>query len=172
MFLGQAADGKVKVADVEPAPSASESLSEAEFYAALGAAQPALVAELRDLLQRCADEHGGTVRLLRRYNVYVDDRRGGEITVSSIGKEGTVEFWGNSRKDNFLGRPVVQRYIDRVANALPSGRSRDSTGEPFPNVRVNGRTAVPLSLVIQHQNAWFDALDALHADLDAEPPIS
>lgn len=166
VFVGQAADGNVKIADVEPADTAPASLSEAEFYQALETAQPGLEPGLRGLLQRCVEEHGCRVRLLRKFNVYLEDRRGGEITVATIGKDGTAEFWGNPKKDKFLGRPVIQAYLDRVANLLPSARSRDDAGVSFPNVRVNGRTAIPLSLVLQHQSAWLDTLDKLHVDLE------
>ena len=166
VFLGRAADGSVKVADVEPAGTPPGSLSETEFYQALSSAQPALESGLRDLLQRCVEEHGCRVRLLRRFNIYVEDRRGGEIPIATIGKDGTVEFWGNSTKDKFLGRPVIQAYLDRVATFLPSARSRDDAGVSLPNVRVNGKTAIPLSLVLQHQSAWFDALDKLRVDIE------
>jgi len=139
-------------------------LSEIEFFDALTTKDQALVPALRRLLRRCKAEYGCDVRLLRQYNVYLDDRQGGEITVGQFSKDGAVQFWGNVKRDESLGQPVVQGYIGDVAALLPGGTAQEGKG--YSNVRVDGTVNVPLKLLLDHQDSWLLTLGKLKQRLE------
>lgn len=108
------------------------------------------------------------MRLKRQSNVYIDDGRGGEITVAAFTKDGTVQFWGNTKRDEVFRQPIIQHYLRQVAAALPGGKAYDEKGQPFPNVRVDGRNSVRLPLLLDHQASWLAAVAALKGAIQDE----
>jgi hypothetical protein len=160
VFVASDPQGTVAVRKVEQTEPAS-SLSEQAFYASLATIDPAFPAGVRSLLVRLTDL-GCETQLLRKYNVYVDDGLGGRLTVLSIASAGTVEVWGSAARDAQLGEPVGRTYMNRVAAILPGGRVKDDLPNPGNwNIRVDGKVAIDLHLLLTHQDAWLDAISVL-----------
>ena len=165
VFVASSSQGAVAVRKVEQTEPAS-SLSEQSFYAALAAVDPAFPSSVRSLLARLTDQ-GCEIQLLRKYNVYVDDGLGGRLNVLSITSTGTVEVWGTSARDAQLGEPAGHAYMKQVAAILPNGRVKDDLPNPGSwNIRVDGKVAIDLHLLLAHQEDWAGAISALRDRLN------
>lgn len=163
--VANGSQGTVAVRNVEQTEPAS-SLSEQSFYAGLAARDPAFPASVRSLLSRLTDQ-GCETQLLRKYNVYVDDGLGGRLNVLSITSTGTVEVWGASARDAQLGKPVGHAYMKQVAAILPTGRVKDDLPNPGSwTIRVGGKVAIDLHLLLAHQELWTAAISALQERLN------
>jgi hypothetical protein len=160
VFVASDSQGAVTVEKVEQTEPAS-SLSEQAFYAGLATVDPAFPAGVRSLLARLTDL-GCETQLLRNYNIYLDDGLGGRLTVLSIAPAGTVTVWSPASRDVQLGEPVGHTYMKRVAAILPGGRVKDDLPNPASwNIRVDGKVAIDLHLLLAHQDAWLSAISEL-----------
>lgn len=160
VFIASDARGTIAIDKVEQTKAAS-SLSEQEFYAGLAAVDPTFPEGVRNLLARLADQ-GCETRLLRKYNVSLYDWLGRRVNVLSITSVGTVEVWSTAGRDAQLGEPVGRTYMNRVAGILPGGRVKDDLPNPESwNIRVDGRLAIDLRLLLTHQDAWLAAISEL-----------
>lgn len=160
VFVASDSEGAPSVRKVEQTEPAS-SLSQQAFYAGLASVDPAFPAGVRSLIERLTDL-GCETQLLRNYNVYLDDGLGGRLTVLSIAPAGTVTVWSPAGRDVQLGEPVGQTYMNRVAAILPGGRVKDDLPNPANwNIRVDGKVAIDLHLLLAHQDAWSSAISEL-----------
>ena len=160
VFIASDPRGAVVVRKVEPAGPAS-SLSEQSFYANLASIEPGLPTSVRNFFSRLTDQ-GCETQLLRKYNVYLDDGLGGRLNVMSITSAGAVEVWGTAGRDVQLGEPLGHEYMKRVASFLPGGRVKDDLpSQGSWNIRVDGKVAIDLRLLLSHQDEWLDAIAEL-----------
>lgn len=165
VFVASDAEGTVAVRKVEQTQPAS-SLSEQAFYSSLSTIDPAYPAQFRSLIERLTDL-GCETQLLRNYNVYLDDGLGGRLTVLWVTPTGTATVWGTSARDSQLGEPAGHTYMSRVATIVPGGLVRDDLPNPASwNVRVDGKIAIDLHLLIAHQDAWLEAITQLRDKLE------
>jgi hypothetical protein len=160
VFVASDASGEVAVSKVGQAAHAS-SLTEQAFYDRLASINPTLPDSLRSIVGRLI-ELGCEMQLLRKLNVYLDDGLGGRLNVLSIGSNGTVEVWGTAGRDPMFGQPLGRAYMNQVAAMLPGGRVKDDLPNPGSwNIRVDGKVAIDVRLLITWQEAWLDAISEL-----------
>jgi hypothetical protein len=163
VFVAARRGTELTVEKVEQRPAA-ENLSEQDFYGGLAKVDPQLPGRVRTLLRRLTDL-GCEVRLLRKYNIYVDDGLGGRLSILQIAPIGTVEVWGVASRDARLGQPVGRDYMVRAA-ALLGGQLKDDFPNPASwNIKVDGKVAIDLQLLLAHQDEWLAAIEALRTRL-------
>lgn len=164
VFLDGLASGSPAIRAVDP-PSAPKTLTEEEFFSALGTVNPSYPDQVRTLLRRC-EGLGCETRLLKRYNIYVDDGLGGQLSVGFFVRNGTFEIWSTAVRDPVLGALVGREYMQAVAQALPGGRLDDHFEKPSAwHISVDGRVAMPIDLLVRHADDWIRALERLNLEL-------
>ena len=163
VFVAAGRGPELRVEKVEQRPAA-ENLSEQDFYGSLAKVEPQLPGQVRALIGRLTDL-GCETQLLRRLNVYVDDGLGGRICALSITSGGTVEVWGVASRDVRLGQAVGRDYMVRVA-ALVGGQLKDDFPNPVSwNIKVDGKVAIDLRLLLAHLDEWLATIEELRRRL-------
>jgi hypothetical protein len=135
-----------------------QTISEQEFFAALSSVDPSYPDALRAFLDRCRGL-GCQPELRRRYVLYFDDPTGGRINLGTIGKDGTVEIWGVSGRDQQFGRSIGRRYMDQIATILPEAYVKDDQPHSASwNVRYKEKVGIPLREMLERQDRWLLAM--------------
>jgi hypothetical protein len=152
--------GKPEITNVSSG-SRPETLSEQEFFAGLALQDPSYPDSVRAFIDKCR-AIGCQPELKRRYLLYVDDPTGGRINLGTIGKDGSVEIWGQAVRDQELGQPAGRNYMAEVAAFLPNAYVKDDLPNPGSwTVRYNDKVAIPLRQMLAKQDEWLVAIQRL-----------
>jgi hypothetical protein len=133
-------------------------ISEDEFFAELAKVDNNYPGLLRSFLDSSRGVGCQTI-LRRKYSVYLDDPLGGRINLGSIGRGGTIEFWGSASRDRELGQPIGRDYMAKIAALLSAAEIHDASSDPANwNIRYRGRVAVPLGDMLERADCWIEAI--------------
>lgn len=169
MFLSERELGEPTVKAVSE-PSKPQTISEQEFFYALGTVDPTYPAAVSDLLDS-ARSVGCQPELKRTYVIYADDPFGGSLNLDMISMDGTVSIWGAASRDPQLGEPVGRAYLDSIARVLPGADVKDTFSKSGSwYARFNGRTAIPLRELLARKSDWISAMAAVVQKLQRPSP--
>jgi len=149
-----------------------QTLSEQEFFANLAEQDPTYPEAVQSWLERCR-EIGVQPELRRSFNLKADVPTGGQVSLGSLYKDGTVHVWGAANHDSGLGVPIGRRYLDAVKDALGPEASVETTirdGVPNPKdwkVKFRGKATIPLREMLRIQESWLQSMEALVEQMHA-----
>lgn len=157
----------VEVIREMPGNDPARAIGESEFYQQFGTAGRIPPARLKAFLQRC-EAMGCRLELRRRYILYVDVPGKRPINAGTIGKTGTVEFWGQASRDIQIGEPIGRSYMERVVRLISGASLKDESPEPMNwHIRCQDRSDVPLGLLLEREGEWLSAIQDLITGLRA-----
>jgi hypothetical protein len=139
-------------------PGKPTTISEEDFYRALGSVDPGYPSTVSDLLDKVRAV-GCQPELKRTYVIYADIPSGGSLNLGQITRDGNVSIWGTASRDPQIGAPVGKTYMDSVVNILPGADIKDSSdnrGNWY--VRFKGRSTIPLKELLSRESEWISAM--------------
>jgi hypothetical protein len=152
-----ARSGEQPVIESVTAPSQPETISEVEFYRELAQKNSDFPDRLRGLLDRLR-AIGCDIKLLRKFNAYIDDVNGGQVSIGWFGRDGTLEIWGIAARDKDRGSPLGLQYMQKVATIFGGSVQGDLANPSDLKIKVNDRVGIPLSIVLAHADTWLAAI--------------
>ena len=139
-------------------PDKPKTISEEDFFRALGSIDPQHPSAVSDLLDKVRAV-GCQPELKRTYVIYADIPSGGSINLGQIARDGKVSIWGTASRDPQIGAPVGRTYMDSVVRILPGADIKDSDENPGNwYVRFNGRSTIPLKELLSRESEWISAM--------------
>ena len=139
-------------------PGKPTTISEEDFYRALGSIDPGYPSTVSDLLDKVRAV-GCQPELKRTYVIYADIPSGGSLNLGQITRDGNVSIWGTASRDPQIGAPIGKTYMDSVVNILPDADIKDSSdnrGNWY--VRFKGRSTIPLKELLSRESEWISAM--------------
>ena len=139
-------------------PGKPTTISEEDFYRALGSIDPGYPSPVSDLLDKVRAV-GCQPELKRTYVIYADIPSGGSLNLGQITRDGNVSIWGTASRDPQIGAPIGKTYMDSVVNILPDADIKDSSdnrGNWY--VRFKGRSTIPLKELLSRESEWISAM--------------
>jgi hypothetical protein len=138
--------------------SKPRTISEQDFYRALGSIDPGHPSAVSDLIDK-ARAVGCQPELKRTFVIYADIPNGGSLNLGGIAMDGNVTIWGTASRDPQIGAPVGRIYMDSVVRILPGADIKDSSDNPGNwYVRFNGRSTIPLKELLSRESEWISAM--------------
>jgi len=150
-------------------PEKSATISEQEFYDKLGSCNEKYPDRVRKLLH-AAEVAGCSPQLRRTFNIYVKGREH-SVNLGQIYPNGTVYVGGAAACDDYIGSTIGLNFLERVVDLLPADRAvlKDSfTNRGAWYVRFDGRSEIPLDLLLEKESEWLDAMRKIANALQAE----
>ena len=139
-------------------PDKPKTISEEDFYRALGSVEPGYPSTVSDFLDKVRAV-GCQPELKRTYVIYADIPSGGSLNLGQIMRDGNVSIWGTASRDPQIGAPVGRTYMESVVRILPGADIKDSSDNPGNwYVRFNGRSTIPLKELLSREFEWISAM--------------
>ena len=139
-------------------PGKPTTISEEDFYRALGSIDPGYPSTVSDFLDKVRAV-GCQPELKRTYVIYADIPSGGSLNLGRIARDGNVSIWGTASRDPQIGAPVGKTYMESVVSILPGADIKDSSdnrGNWY--VRFKGRSTIPLKELLSRESEWISAM--------------
>jgi hypothetical protein len=139
-------------------PGKPTTISEGDFYSALGSIDPGYPSTVSDLLDNVS-EIGCQPELKRTYVIYADIPSGGSLNIGTISRDGKVTIWGTASRNPQIGAPVGRTYMESIVRILPGADIKDSSANPGNwYVRFKGRSTIPLKELLSRESEWISAM--------------
>jgi hypothetical protein len=139
-------------------PGKPTTISEEDFYSALGSIDPGYPSTVSDLLDNVS-EIGCQPELKRTYVIYADIPSGGSLNIGTISRDGKVTIWGTASRNPQIGAPVGRTYMESIVRILPGADIKDSSANPGNwYVRFKGRSTIPLKELLSRESEWISAM--------------
>jgi len=136
----------------------AQTISDQEFFSDLEKINPSYPEALRSFLDK-ARAIGCQPELRRGYSLYIDEPNGSRLNLGTIDKQGNVSVWGVGSRDQNYAEPVGCRYMERIVGFLPGTDMRNEAPNPSAwHIRHKGRSTIPLSVMLTHEDAWLAAI--------------